>query len=153
MINDNVNTVGDHITQSATKPWRLQRMFIFLLISEYLISSYIGKYSRYPTRWGAWVAQLVGHPTSAQVMISWFVGLEPASDSESPSLATLLLLTLCLSVSFSKINIKLFLKITLWWNMWELKGFLCYRREIKLSKSHCGSVCIIFCKFLCNIIL
>ena len=48
---------------------------------------------------GAWVAQSVKHPTSAQVMISWFVGssptsgsvltawsLETASDSVSPSL-------------------------------------------------------------------
>ena len=48
---------------------------------------------------GAWVAQLVERPTSAQVMISQFVsssptsgsvltaqGLEPASDSVSPSL-------------------------------------------------------------------
>ena len=26
--------------------------------------------------WGAWVAQSVKHPTSAQVMISWFCGLE-----------------------------------------------------------------------------
>ena len=30
---------------------------------------------------GAWVAQSVKHPTSAQVMISWFVGLSPASCS------------------------------------------------------------------------
>ena len=49
---------------------------------------------------GAWVAQMVKHPTSAQVMISWLVGsspmsgsvltaqsLEPASDSVSPSLS------------------------------------------------------------------
>ena len=51
---------------------------------------------------GAWVAQLVGRPTSAQVMISWSVravswspasgsvltaqSLEPVSDSVSPSL-------------------------------------------------------------------
>ena len=28
---------------------------------------------------GAWVAQLVKHPTSVQVMISWFVGSSPAS--------------------------------------------------------------------------
>ena len=48
--------------------------------------------------WGAWVAQSVKCPTSAQVMISWFVSssptlgsvltaqsLEPASDSLSPS--------------------------------------------------------------------
>ena len=50
--------------------------------------------------WGAWVAQSVKHPTSAQVMILWFVSsspvsgsvmtaqsLEPASDSVSPSLS------------------------------------------------------------------
>ena len=56
---------------------------------------------------GAWVAQSVKHPTSAQVMISQFVGsspvsgsvptarsLEPASDSVSPSLS-LTLLRLC----------------------------------------------------------
>ena len=49
---------------------------------------------------GAWMAQLVKHPTSAQVMISQFVSLgpasgsvltaqslEPASDSVSPSLS------------------------------------------------------------------
>ena len=51
------------------------------------------------TSGGAWVAQSVEHPTSAQVVISWFVGsspvsgsvltaqsLEPASDSVSLSL-------------------------------------------------------------------
>ena len=48
--------------------------------------------------WGAWVAQSVERPTSAQVMILRFVGsnkpavltaqsLEPASDSVSPSLS------------------------------------------------------------------
>ena len=50
--------------------------------------------------WGAWVAQSVKLPTSAQVMLSWFVSsspasgsvltaqsLEPASDSMSPSLS------------------------------------------------------------------
>ena len=50
-------------------------------------------------RWGAWVAQLVKRPTSAQVMISRSVSssptsgsvltaqsLEPVSDSVSPSL-------------------------------------------------------------------
>ena len=49
--------------------------------------------------WGAWVAQSVKQPTSAQVMISWSVSsgpasgsvltarsLEPVSDSVSPSL-------------------------------------------------------------------
>ena len=50
---------------------------------------------------GAWVARSVEHPTSAQVMISRFVGsspelgsvltawsLDPASDSVSPSLSS-----------------------------------------------------------------
>ena len=66
---------------------------------------------------GAWVAQLVKHPTSAQVMISWFVGLSPASGSVltarslepalgsvSPSLSTPLPLKVCLSLSVSKVN-------------------------------------------------
>ena len=68
---------------------------------------------------GAWVAQSVKHLTSAQVMISWFVGsspasgsvltarsLEPASDSVSPSLSAPPLLMLCLSVSKINKNIK-----------------------------------------------
>ena len=63
---------------------------------------------------GTWVAQLVKLPTSAQVMISWFMSsspvsgsmltaqsLEPASDSVSP-LSALPLLTL--SPSLSKTN-------------------------------------------------
>ena len=62
-----------------------------------------------------WVAQLVKHPTSAQVMISWSVSsspvsgsvltaqrLEPVSDSVSPSLCPSLIHALSLSVS--KIN-------------------------------------------------
>ena len=66
---------------------------------------------------GAWVAQSVERPTSAQVMISWFMSLsptsgsvltpqslEPVSDSVSPSLSAPPLLTLCLSLS--KINTK-----------------------------------------------
>ena len=60
---------------------------------------------------GAWVAQLGKHLTSAQVMISQLLslsptlgsvltaqGLEPASDSVSPSLSAPPLLTLCLSL-------------------------------------------------------
>ena len=59
-----------------------------------------------------WVVQLVKRSTSAQVMISQFVGsspasgsvltaqsLEPASDSVSPSLSAPPLLVLCLSLS------------------------------------------------------
>ena len=61
---------------------------------------------------GTWVAQSVKHPTSAQVMISWFVGLspalgsvltaqslEPVSDSVSPPLSLHPPPMLCLSVS------------------------------------------------------
>ena len=61
---------------------------------------------------GAWLAQSVKCPTSAQVMISWFVGssptsgsvltaqgLELASDSVSPSLSAPPQLVLCLSLS------------------------------------------------------
>ena len=61
---------------------------------------------------GAWVAQSVERPTSAQVMISQFVSsspasgsvltaqdLEPASDSVSPSLSAPPPLMLCLSLS------------------------------------------------------
>ena len=60
--------------------------------------------------WGAWMAQLVKRPTSAQVRISWFVSssptsgsvltaqsLEPASDSVSPSRSAPPMLVLCLS--------------------------------------------------------
>ena len=67
--------------------------------------------------WGAWVAQSVERPTSAQVMISQSVSsspalgsvptaqsLEPVSDSVSPSLSAPPPLTLCLSLSLSKIN-------------------------------------------------
>ena len=65
---------------------------------------------------GAWVAQSVRRPTSAQVMISQFVSLspalgsvlttqslEPVSDSVSPSLSAPPQLTLChtLSLPFS----------------------------------------------------
>ena len=63
---------------------------------------------------GAWVAQSVESPTSAQVMISQFVGsspaagsvltagsLEPAWDSVSPPLSALPLLVLCLCLCLS----------------------------------------------------
>ena len=65
--------------------------------------------------WGTWVAQSVKHPTSAQVMISWFLSsnpasgsvliaesLEPASNSVSPSLSVPPLLALALSLSLSQ---------------------------------------------------
>ena len=59
---------------------------------------------------GTWVAQLVGHPTSAQVTVSQLVSssptsssvltarsLEPASVSVPPTLSVSALLVLCLS--------------------------------------------------------
>ena len=59
----------------------------------------------------AWVAQSVKRPTSAQVMISWFVSsspllgsvltaqsLEPVSDSVSPLLSAPPLFVLCFSL-------------------------------------------------------
>ena len=62
--------------------------------------------------WGTWVAQSVERPTSAQVMISQFVGsspalgsvptaqsLEPVSDSVSPSLSAPPLLSHYLTLS------------------------------------------------------
>ena len=64
--------------------------------------------------WGTWVAQLVKRPTSAQVMISWFVSsspvsdsvltaqsLEPASDSVSTSLSAPSSFVRSLSLSLS----------------------------------------------------
>ena len=75
--------------------------------------------------WGAWVAQSVKRPASAQVMISRFVSsgpalgslltaqsLEPASGSVSPSLCAPPLLTLCLSVFLKNAYKKTLKKIT-----------------------------------------
>ena len=48
--------------------------------------------------WGAWVAQAVKHPTSAQVMVSWFMSSSPASGSMLTAwslLWILCLLSLC----------------------------------------------------------
>ena len=47
--------------------------------------------------WGTWVAHSVKHPTSVQVMISWFVRLSPVSDSmlTAWSLLESLFLPLC----------------------------------------------------------
>ena len=68
-------------------------------------------------KWGAWVAQSVEHPTSAQVMNSRIVGWSLASGSVLTAQILCLLLSLllsrlhsvslCLSVSLSKIKIKI----------------------------------------------
>ena len=73
------------------------------------IKKYIFK-NKFP--WDTWVTQLIKCPTSAQVMISWFVGSSPASGSMLtaqslepplysvfPSPSVLRLLTLSLSLS------------------------------------------------------
>ena len=70
---------------------------------------------RVKTHWGTWGAQLVKHPTLAQVMISWSVGpspalgsvltaqsLDPALDPVSPSLSAPPPPALCLSLSLSQ---------------------------------------------------
>ena len=51
--------------------------------------------------WDTWVAQLVKHLTSAQVMISWFVGSSPMSGSVLTARAWSLLWILSLSLSLS----------------------------------------------------
>ena len=69
--------------------------------------------------WGTWVAQSVECPTSAQVMILWFLGsspmlgsgltaqsLEPALDSGSPPLSAPPLLMLCLCLSLRNKHLK-----------------------------------------------
>ena len=48
---------------------------------------------------GAWVVQWVEHPTSAQVMISRFVGSSPTSSSELTAQSLELLRILCLPLS------------------------------------------------------
>ena len=68
-----------------------------------------GSLGRIKNSRGAWVAQSVRRPTSAQVMISWFVGSSPASGSvltaRSPGLSSdsvslcPSLLIFCLSLS------------------------------------------------------
>ena len=78
------------------------------------LSDFRGQLTEVPELGGAWVAQSVGQPTSAQVMISQLVGLspasgsvltaqslEPASESVSVSLSTLHLLMLCVSLSLN----------------------------------------------------
>ena len=72
----------------------------------------VGTMLKRSPNWGTWVAQSVGRPTSAQVMISRSVSsspasgsvltaqsLEPVSDSGSPSLSDLPPFMLCLSLS------------------------------------------------------
>ena len=79
-------------------------------------NTFISRIYPFITR-GAWVAQSVERLTSAQVMISWFVGsspasgsvltaqsLEPASDSVSPSLSLPLPHLRSASLCLSKIN-------------------------------------------------
>ena len=76
-------------------------------LTEFRETTYYWVTSSLQKDWGSWVAQLVKRPTSAQVMISRFVGWSPASgcvltawslgsasDSLSPSLSAPPLLTL-----------------------------------------------------------
>ena len=58
---------------------------------------------------GTWVAQLVKHPTSAQVMICQFMGLSPTLGSvlTVQSLLGILTLSLCLSLSLPPFSLKI----------------------------------------------
>ena len=92
---------------TAMTAWLLEAAYFFLKsISTLLLL--LNKILYY---WGAWVAQSVERPTSAQIMISRFLSsspasgsvltaqsLEPAWDSVSPLLSDPPLLMLCLSV-------------------------------------------------------
>ena len=49
--------------------------------------------------WGMWAAQLVKHPTLAQVVISWFVGSSPTSGSVLTAQTWSLLWIVCVSLS------------------------------------------------------
>ena len=97
---------------------------------------------------GAWMAQSVECPTSAQVMISRFVSssptlgsvltarsLEPASDSVTPSLSAppLLVLSSSLSLSLSKINKhkKIKIKVDIAYHFFHiviLNNFILYKK-------------------------
>ena len=78
--------------------------------ATHVLQSCLGHNLNINQSWGAWVVQLVERWTLAHVMISWFLGLspasssvfiaqsqEPASDSLSPSLSAPPPLTLCVS--------------------------------------------------------
>ena len=115
--------------------WVAQSVKCLLLLAQVLISRFVGlspalglslslsalllhtRKLKNTGCWGAWVAQSVERPTSAQVTILRSVSsspasgsglmaqsLEPASDSVSPSLSAPSLFMLCLSLSVSKIK-------------------------------------------------
>ena len=103
--------------QSLKNPWSYQHIPVLSKIPSNVISLNIKKIR------GAWVPQSVRHPTSAQVVISQFVSLspasgsvlttqslEPASDSVSPSLSAPPLLVLSLSLSKTNKHFKNFKK-------------------------------------------
>ena len=87
-------------------------MFSKIQLLVTLICSIVFFFFKDSVSWGAWVAQLVKHPTSAQVVISQFMGLSPesgsvlmaqslelTSDSVSPSLSAPPLPIPCQSLS------------------------------------------------------
>ena len=84
----------------------------FSVLCQEVLWSYTLALYKHFIPWGTWMAQSVKRPASAQVMISWFVGLspmsgsvltarslEPASDSVSVSLCPFPARTLSLSAS------------------------------------------------------
>ena len=92
-----------------------EKKFSYNFLEDFTSKKYIKLFKSSSFR-GAWVAQSVEHPTSAQVMISWSVGSSPASgsaDSSDPGARFQFCVSLCLcpspvhalSLSVSKINI------------------------------------------------
>ena len=93
--------------------WKILLFILFQMHTEGLLSIKIWTFKgkkviKIAISWGIWEAQLLEHLTSAQVIISWFMGLspvldsvltaqslEPAKDSVSPSLSAPPLLMLC----------------------------------------------------------
>ena len=107
--------------------------------------------------WGAWVAQLAGCPTSAQVMISWFMGSSPESGSVLTvwNLLGILSLslslcpsstyayTLSLSLLHSKINNKIKQKNKI--GVWKALPHNSFQHYINLFKSI--GYCLFFLTF------
>ena len=61
--------------------------------------------------WGTWVAQSIKHLTSAQVMVSWFMSLNPTPDELVPYFSCLVLSCLGLRISSHAV-----LQTNRWWH-------------------------------------
>ena len=105
LTSKSLESASGSVSPSPSAPPPLTLCLSFSLKKKYTLK----KKKKLHQLWDTWVTQSVKRPTLAQVMISWFVGLspasgsvltvhslEPASDSVSPCLSAPPLLTLCL---------------------------------------------------------